>query len=76
MQGAALVLGDDFQRVGDPLGELQIVRTAALGPPALQRLGAHAPALRQFAFRKHPPLVRPHRIGQREMVRRTAVCWC
>ena len=53
MQRFALKLEDRVDRVADTLGQLQVAWTATLTAPALQSLGANAPALRELVFVEH-----------------------
>ena len=39
--------------IADTLGQLQVAWTATLTAPALQGLGAHAPALRELVLVEH-----------------------
>ena len=53
VQRFALKLEDRVDRVADTLGQLQVAWTATLTAPALQSLGANAPALRELVFVEH-----------------------
>jgi hypothetical protein len=56
VQRVALELDDRVHGVADALGQLQVARAATFAAPALQGLGADAPALRELVFVEHPAI--------------------